>query len=977
MKRLLILAGLALLTLQSVSAPLLAAGAIRGNIKDAGTEEALPYTNIMLKGTSLGAAADENGDYVIRNIPAGSYTVLARYVGYKEKEIAVTIVDGRMLELNIELEAETVMGQDVIVTAQAEGQMHAINEQLSATSIKNVVSSARIQEVPDANAAESIGRLPGVSVLREGGEGNKVVIRGLSPKFNSITVDGVKMGGTGFTETNKIGSALGTSRSDIAMNKLTDRSADLSMISPNMLDGIEVVKAVTPDMDAEALGGSVNFKLKEAEAGMHYDLSILGGFNNLKNSYGDYKFSGNVNTRFFDDKLGVLVQGDFERRNRSSNEENAGYALNGPRLGQFNPLSLTSLSLSSINRDKRRGGGILVLDYKLPNGKLSSTNLYSRTNSTILNWTEVNNNNAREKLYNFTESHTQINVLTNKVQYEGDFDLLHVDAKVSHSYAENDEPENYFLNFRQTGGFNGVDPRLHPRMILPQIVLDLANTDLFDMRKFTNKSKDREITANLDLNYLFNISDITTKLKFGGKYRYKDRSYKHTEAGGNAFFSGRAVNDAIVAKYPWMEDTYALNGSLPIALFWDPNEDIGDIFGGDYYMTGKTFANLMKDAVNIGERYGTLESWSVNAAANKRYNYAGNEYAYAGYMMADINIGKQIQIIPGFRYEHLKTSYTAPHGNSAYTGNVYPHVDTTANESNGYFLPSVHFRYKPVDWFDIRLAYTNTLSYPDFSAIVPLIDIHIDRVVWNNPNLTAARSHNYDVYVSFYENTLGLLTIGGFYKDVRDVIIPWYNRRIVNAEDFEGVPEYTEGYYIDTYFNNPNKSSIKGVEIDWQTRFWYLPGFLSGFVLNVNYTHITSETKYPLTKFLIKVVDGELVQTIVDTFYTNRMLEQPDDIVNVSLGYDLKGFSINVSMIYQANIFKTNNFWQEQWAITDDYLRFDVAIKQNLPFFGMQLFANLNNVNGARDATLMNGNSFPSAEQEYDMTMDVGLRMRL
>ena len=165
-------------------------------------------------------------------------------------------------------------------------------------------------------------------------------------------------------------------------------------------------------------------------------------------------------------------------------------------------------------------------------------------------------------------------------------------------------------------------------------------------------------------------------------------------------------------------------------------------------------ANLLKDVVNIAEKYGNLESWSVNAASNTRYNYSGNEYATAGYLMADINIGKEIEIIPGFRYEYLRTKYTAPHGNSAYTGNTYPHVDTTADEGNGYFLPIIHLRYKPLDWFDIRFAYTNTLSYPDYSAIIPVIDIGLNRVTWNNPNLKAARSQNFDVYASFYENSL-------------------------------------------------------------------------------------------------------------------------------------------------------------------------------------------------------------------------------
>ena len=120
--------------------------------------------------------------------------------------------------------------------------MDAINKQLNAKSIVNIVSSDRIQELPDANAAETVARVPGVTIKREGGEGNKVIIRGLSPKYNSITVEGTKLAAT----------------------DTDDRSTDLSMISQYMLDGIEVTKAGTPDLDADVLGGTVDFKLKRA-----------------------------------------------------------------------------------------------------------------------------------------------------------------------------------------------------------------------------------------------------------------------------------------------------------------------------------------------------------------------------------------------------------------------------------------------------------------------------------------------------------------------------------------------------------------------------------------------------------------------------------------------------------------------------------------------------------------------------------------
>ena len=121
------------------------------------------------------------------------------------------------------------------MTAQAKGQMDAINRQLNARSIVNIISSDRIQELPDANAAESVARVPGVSIKREGGEGNKVVIRGLSPKYNAITVEGTRLPST----------------------DPDDRSTDLSKISQYVLDGIEVTNAGTPDQDADVLGLSL------------------------------------------------------------------------------------------------------------------------------------------------------------------------------------------------------------------------------------------------------------------------------------------------------------------------------------------------------------------------------------------------------------------------------------------------------------------------------------------------------------------------------------------------------------------------------------------------------------------------------------------------------------------------------------------------------------------------------------------------
>ena len=149
-------------------------GTVHGWVRDSKTGNALPGATVLLKGTSIGAATDLHGRYSITDIPPGSYTMRTSYVGYDTREEAVIVRSGSDITLDVKLKAVGLRGKKVVVTAQASGQNTAINEQLTSHNIVNIVSAARIQELPDANAAESVGRLPGVYVLRSGGEGYEV-----------------------------------------------------------------------------------------------------------------------------------------------------------------------------------------------------------------------------------------------------------------------------------------------------------------------------------------------------------------------------------------------------------------------------------------------------------------------------------------------------------------------------------------------------------------------------------------------------------------------------------------------------------------------------------------------------------------------------------------------------------------------------------------------------------------------------------
>ena len=142
--------------------------------------------------------------------------------------------------------------------------------------------------------------------------------------------------------------------------------------------------------------------------------------------------------------------------------------------------------------------------------------------------------------------------------------------------------------------------------------------------------------------------------------------------------------------------------------------------------------------------------------------------------------------------------------------------------------------------------------------------------------------------------------------------------------------------------------------------------------MNVNFTHIFSKAKYPLQV----VIPGRPTRYI-DSSYYDPLLYQPDDIVNLALGYDYKGFSVRVSSIYSAKIFTHPDPNPQVKGYTDSYNRWDIALKQDLPFDGLQVFCNLNNINSANDVSIIAApTGVPTSKQSYDYTVDLGLRYK-
>ena len=151
---------------------------------------------------------------------------------------------------------------------------------------------------------------------------------------------------------------------------------------------------------------------------------------------------------------------------------------------------------------------------------------------------------------------------------------------------------------------------------------------------------------------------------------------------------------------------------------------------------------------------------------------------------------------------------------------------------------------------------------------------------------------------------------------------------------------------------------LEGFEIDYQTRFWYLPSLLKGLVFNANYTRTMSEVKYPRTKIEFEIIwdpSFEVVTSNIDSFYVDRLMDQPNEIINLSVGYDYKGFSGRLSMLSMSDVFKTPDFWSELRVSTDAYQRFDISVKQKLPIKGLEMFLNVSNLTEAVDINRLRG----------------------
>jgi TonB-dependent receptor len=965
---------------------------IYGVVVDTTTGKPLFGANVWLKGTSLGASSDINGQYEIVQVPEGSYDLVVRYIGYREKVFHVTVKGGARVELNASLLSQAIETKSVTVTAQASGQKEAINQQLTSNTIINVVSADKIHQLPDASAAAALSRLPGVSLMN----GDQVVIRGVQAKENQILLNGVELPST----------------------DMNTRATDLGFISSNLLSGIEVIKALTPDMDANALGGEVNLRIREAPTGFHFDLLTQGSYNSTDRVGDNYTFWASASDRFLDNKLGVFLQGNMDRSDGGNQVASISTTLLGTNNNAYGQGTyITNGATFEYDADiVKNSSGSLILDYRLPNGKIVFQNTYAGNVTDQLNNYILFNFDNTSATYTPNRSLYGKDLWINALQAENNFGDIKVNLSLSHSATEQYTIFGYspglygaawseFYNQTGTTAPFGYDASGNPirynsaaaeeKMSLTNALGVLNDLNPADPASSTIGGWTQSI-ANQFYQHLYNASldvtapvtfsrDITAIFKAGGKYIRTTRENNIDELfahGATDLYTNQAADNYFGGS--------PLSVSNPLKFSQVMNNDFTR---GQYYMSD------LYNFTNGGFKYtldrNSYDNWlklseqgwavPVQFADSYKNDWNGAEQFSAAYLMGTFNIGPQLTLLGGARFESYNMIYHAQFtevlhtvfGDAVSTEDGTIVVNDSTNPSNPYhtvpysafnvnrtdnnIFPNVQLHYKVNDWSDIRLAYTTGISRPDYTAIIPKVAFYVGNFEMGNPFLKPATAQNFDIVGSFHNNSIGLFTVDAFYKVIKNQM---YNTSIyyVNRSQYTADSYIPDSLFLSQHFgftvsnsqqvaldlNNPNLGYIRGVEIDWQTNFWYLPGPLSGLVLDVNYTKSGSNTIYhtltPTISTVYDTVNGRVrpinVYTTVDSGWVGRLVQQANDVVNVALGIDYKGFSGRISFSLTGNLLNSVGSRPELNSFTGNIYRWDFSLKQDLPIDGLSVALN-------------------------------------
>ncbi len=920
-------------------------GNLKGRVVDS-NNLSLPGASIYTNDMQIGSITDVNGNYVITGLSAGEYTLKVSYIGFQPKEFKVTITAGKTTIQNLNLEPGIGI-EEVTVTGGLQGQAKALNQQKAKANISNIIASDQVGKFPDANIGDALKRIPGINVQYDQGEARFGNIRGIAPQYNSVTINGER----------------------IPSAEAEVREIQLDLIPSDMVQMIEVNKAITPDMDADAIGGSINLVTISEPAGQRISGSLSTGYNFLAE---EPNYTANIiyGNRFANNKLGLALSASINNNKLGSDNVEAEWDL------EDDEIYLKEFEIRQYYLQRIRQSYSASLDFKInENHTLYLKSIYNRRKD----WENRYKNKFKSagppeegvykgKVYDgpgddgipdTDDDEFKKTKITRETKggandkygrledqqmmqfaLSGDhiFGKVKTDWGLSYSKASEDRPQERYIEMeikKEDINFDISDPK-KPLMWLDNTVNDLNEEwSLGDLTEENQYTEDIDVVARLNFEIPLAQGDFKNSIKFGGKYKSKEKKRD------NDFFEMDFVGADDDAKDEAEENF--VNGALGFTKDMSKN----DFMPGDKYNAGSFVTKEFLGELNFND----ANSFEPKADYSE---YAGNfdasEKVTAGYLMLNQNLGSKLSAIAGVRIEHTSTK-----GKGFNFDDELDEEDAlqpTAELSNDYtnILPNVHLRYNLNKNNVLRFAYTSTIARPGYFDLIPYVQIEDgEDMSIGNPNLEPTTSSNIDIMAEHYFKTIGIVSTGFFYKDIKDFIVDEVKDVEIDGNEYE-----------QTQAINGGDATLWGFEIAAQRRLDFLPGFFSGLGIYANYTYTNSEVK----NFNIEDRENE----------TLDMPGAPKHTLNTSLSYETKKFSGRLSFNYASDFI--DEFGED--AALDRYYDEVTYLDLNLTY-GINknylVFADFNNLLN-QPLRYFQGESNRTMQMEYyGMTAKAGIKV--
>ena len=679
-------------------------------------------------------------------------------------------------------------------------QAKSLEEQKNNTGVTNVVNMDQKGRTPDANIGDALKRVSGITIQNDQGEARDIVVRGLASQLNSVTVNGERMP-----------SAEGD-----------NRKVQLDLIPSDMIQTVVVNKAITADMDADAIGGSVNLVTRQAPSKERVSLTGATGYNFLaqKPIWTGAAIYGN---RYMDNKLGAIFSMSVNDHDFGSDNAEMEWVFDA----NGNP-SIVDYQVRGYNVRRLRQSYSLSLDYDLADGhKLFFTALHNDRkdweNRYRLRYKDIEDNGdgtyTAEVRRQTKGGAADVNYRRLEHQIANNFALRgeHLFGEVKATWSVNtaraseSRPNERYVSVREKDVVleitSGSDEYRFLQM-RPTSAVDYSNFGLKELTEQNGYTYDQDLNGRFDVEIPVLKGTNNTTLKMGARIRTKQKA-RDNDFFEYEYLDGDMEPTLIAQGYQFERgDRYNIDG------YWTEgaNNFIDPTYLGDLDLSNT--ANF--DKTSIPEEF-------------QAGNYDATEQIAAGYAMITQNWGSKHRIVAGIRAEHTTNDYN---------GFSYDIVNENATATSGQgtylnILPSALYRFSPDERTVIRASATNTLARPNYFDLVPYQEFNSDdnEVKLGNPELAAATAWNLDLGAERYLSSLGIVSAGIFHKTIDNFIYDNVYTDVFNGETYEV-----------TKSENGGTATVSGVEFAFQRQLDFLPGELKNLNFAANTTLTTSTT---------------------------------------------------------------------------------------------------------------------------------------